>query len=536
MGLRRWNSGGRVAPIIRKYLPYVLSLIAIWGFWCTAVSTSWARIAALQTIEPYAFAVHEQLMFNFSTHGEFFQTIHMGYDDNWTWSGHRALSLPVVALLYGLNPSPVWLSIIMITLVTLGAIPSGLIARKRLRSNWAFLFGALLYLISPPTMVMALQDYQDLVLGLPFLMFAFWAFSTGKWWWIAIGAVVGMSAREECIPLTVIGAVLFIPNVWKWKRYLLNLAIVLFITGSYVYLSQKYYPIDTGHDMPLENALRSIKNGQVFLEGWLFLDEFYYLMIAPIGVIAIFSPVLAGGAFALCLLHMTVPDGHGVDRSWSAHCHHMAPALALTLAATVIGGCRIFAVVKKFDRYRISLVVVTLWSAWWWNSWSNYYNLSKNIWPRTPQWEHPGWSLMRQLPADAIPISSKKTSILLSHFTESYTYDESLYSKRPHEGLAAATHAIVDSRRTNAIEWLSMMQGYTVLAEEFPFLLVSWTSNSRDPNARRKIKFSRVQPWTGSYAKAEKIPGVPPHEQTISAQQQGGYPIIDLWDGPRGRK
>ena len=68
-------------------------------FWGTAVSTAWARLAALQTVEPYAWAVHEQLMYNFAHEGAFFQTIHKGYDDAWTWSGHRAITLPLTALL-----------------------------------------------------------------------------------------------------------------------------------------------------------------------------------------------------------------------------------------------------------------------------------------------------------------------------------------------------------------------------------------------------------------------------------------------------
>ena len=83
------------------------------GFYATAVSTSWARIEALQTIEPYAMAVHEQLLKNLSETGAWFQTIHRGYDDAWTWSGHRALTLPVVGWIHGFNPSALWLSKIL---------------------------------------------------------------------------------------------------------------------------------------------------------------------------------------------------------------------------------------------------------------------------------------------------------------------------------------------------------------------------------------------------------------------------------------
>ena len=66
----------------KQYLPFILAAILMWIFWTTAVSTTWARINAIQTVEPYAFAVHEQLMRNFDSTGFFSQTIHAGYDDD----------------------------------------------------------------------------------------------------------------------------------------------------------------------------------------------------------------------------------------------------------------------------------------------------------------------------------------------------------------------------------------------------------------------------------------------------------------------
>ena len=114
----------QVRKHLNAILPYLLSLVVVWLFWCTAVSTSASRIFSMQTIEPYAFAVHEQLMLNFSEHGSFYQTIHSGYDDKWTWSGHRAITLPAISYLYGINPSAQWLAQLMITFVTLGALSS----------------------------------------------------------------------------------------------------------------------------------------------------------------------------------------------------------------------------------------------------------------------------------------------------------------------------------------------------------------------------------------------------------------------------
>ena len=56
-------------------------------------------------------AVHEQLL-RCET-GSWFQSVHRGYDDAWTWSGHRALTLPLSGWLYGWKPSALWLSQIL---------------------------------------------------------------------------------------------------------------------------------------------------------------------------------------------------------------------------------------------------------------------------------------------------------------------------------------------------------------------------------------------------------------------------------------
>ena len=45
----------RFLDVVNRVLPYVLVLLLMWFFTATALSTSAARISALQTIEPYAF-------------------------------------------------------------------------------------------------------------------------------------------------------------------------------------------------------------------------------------------------------------------------------------------------------------------------------------------------------------------------------------------------------------------------------------------------------------------------------------------------
>jgi hypothetical protein len=517
-------------------LPYLICLGLIVLFWSSALSTSWARIAALQTIEGYAMAVHEQLMLNFDLSGSFSQTIHKGYDDTWTWSGHRALTLPIVAKLYGLHPSPLWLSGIMISFVTLGGIAAGDIGYRALENKWGWTLGMAIYLGCPATMALALQDYQDLIFALPCLVICCSLMQRKSWYWIIMGAIVGILPREECVPMVVACAVIMVPFKGsfkpEWKFWLRNIALSAIIAFLYAQWAEATFPLATsGHDMPLENALLSLGHKSIFLEGWLYKTRFYALVWIPLGSFALLAPLIAAPAIAIILLHMTVPEGHGVDRSWSGHCHHMAPAVAFAVVSTIIGSIRLFRWLSKYSwGSHISKGIALcsfLWMGWWWNSWSGYYNLRISLIPSPPTWEHPAWELISELSEDDIPIVSKNTAITASHFIKSYTFDESLYQKESQRGLVAGTHIIVDSRRSDVLQWIEQFSAAELQKEIEGFRLYDIQKVSRDPFVQSKPKFKKPPPYTGEFKKGELIPGVPPYEKKIKVVP-GSFPVIQF--------
>jgi len=523
-------------------VPYILLLPIAWFFYTTAVSTSWARISSLQTIEPYAMAVHEQLLRNFSETGTWFQTIHRGYDDAWTWSGHRALTLPVVGWLYGWNPSALWLSKLLIFGVISGAIPAGLIAKRHFQSHWAFLWGGALYLSMPATMAIALQDYQDLCFALPFLVWSWNLFETG--WLIAavFGAIIAMAPREETIPMAVFCAIMARPMLegsWQWKQHLRNLGVVLGIAGFYIWWAQTYHPLESGgHDMPLQNALGSLGQQRIFLEGWVYHTRFYALVFIPLGLFAWFAPLVALPAVALCVLHMSVPDGHGVDRSWSGHCHHMAPAVAFSVLAILIGGSRVgrWLTFNRFGQWKWILPAVlaigTLgWSRWWWMEWSDYYNLVVTASVQQPEWEHPAWTLkttwLETQGEESVLVVNKNTALVASDQLRSYTLDESIFGKEPRKGLGAGDCIIFDQRRRDISTYVQAMNGVEQVAQEGVFGLWCWPKNSVDTGVMKRPRFKPAQVYTGSYKKGADIPGTGPREQKIAAQM-GSFPVINL--------
>ena len=525
---RRRDYTAAVPPPSARWgrLAAVLCVVAVaWLWWCTATSTSIALISSLFTVEPYAFAVHEQLIRNFAETGAFFQTVHKGYDDAWTWSGHRALTLVVSGWLYPLSPSPFGLARILIGAVLLGVVPAALLGRRVARSDFGAVAGALAYLGGPAVMAVALQGYQDLAFAVPALVFAWWAMGSRAWWLAPVGVVVAMGPREECVPMAVGIAALAVP--WgkrgrpRWGRWALNLVGAVILAATYVRWAESHYPIaSSGHDMPLENALRSILAGDraIFLDGWAWRWSFYGLLVVPFGALLLLGGEALLPAVALVVLHMTVPVGHGVDRSWAGHAHHMAPATGFAAIAGTLGVGRLLRLVlpgRGWGRVAVGTAVIAgmvLVAVRSWQPWADEQNLVVAVVPTNPAWVHPAWELAQEIPAEAVPIASKDTSLVVSRWERSYTVDGSLAFKAPQEGLAAGTHLILDERQTGLLAWAMAMPDAKVVARSSPFALVRW-GEGPDPSwaKMRTAKLTRPPPYSGSYRRRQDIPGVPPH-------------------------
>ena len=508
-------------------LPWLAVAALAWVWWASASSTAIARVAALQTVEPYAFAVHDQLVRNFAFEGEFFQTIHKGYDNAWTWSGHRALTLIAAGWLYPFEPSAFGLSRLMVLAFLAGVVPAALIGRHVTRGAGVGLWvGAVAYLSSPVLMALALQDYQDLCMTAPALVFCWWAMTAQRFWWAPIGTFVGMAPREEAIPMAVGLAILVIPTALsgkvRWGRWVWNIVAAVTVASIYVWWAETYFPVSGGgHDMPLENAIKGVTGGaarDIFLDGWSYLDDFYMDLLLPFGLVILFGAEGVLPAVALVFLHMTVPVGHGVDRAWSGHSHHMAPAAGLLAVAATLAFGRLIRWTSPARGPRragvhlawaIGLAVVA-WQGFQPFAEEQNFRLTTKV--LTPEWVHPAWRLARKLPADAIPVSSKDLSPAVSSFSVSYSYDGSLRTKAKMEGLSAATHMIVDTRQGSVTQWAMAMSGAKIIARDDPFVLVAWTPGSLDKrwSKMRKAQLSRPPPYVGRYNIPTNIPGVGP--------------------------
>ena len=511
----------RAKAVWRELLIGLFCAVLVFGFWGTAVSTSWARIAAMETIEPYGFAVHEQLMFNFSQAGDFFQTVHLGYDDTWTWSGHRALTLPINGFFYGLSPSPLWLSKIQIFWVLSGVIPAAWLGKRHLKSVWGVALGATCYLLCPATIALSLQDYQDLVLATPCLMWTLCAMQAKSWRWVLLGAVVGCLPREECVPLVLAAALVSYPgNKRTWFR---NIGIAAGVGIVYTLVLTLLFPLsESQHDMPLVNAFRQVFQWppQLFLDGWPYLGEFYSLLWAPIGLVALLAPELLLPGVALVFLHMTIPWGHGVDRSWGGHIHHMGPALPFFITAAIVGSSRLLIRLQQFKRLprqstAILCAAALVFTLNWSLNWAQYYRLRLGFGATPPTYTHPVWGLVQDnLSPDDIPIISSRLALAVSSRERSYTFDESLLEKAAIQGLGAGTHLIADQRNTPLVQWAMKMTGATEVASAGPYVLIQWADGALDSNIPRTPPqaLQDAAPWPGMPQNRGQIAGVPPRK------------------------
>lgn len=528
-------------------------VVAAGVFWGSANSTAAARTAGLWNVEPLAMAVHEQLLYNRTFHGTWEQSLHRGYDDSWAWSGHRSGTFLLVRLLYALDPSPNWLAGLQILGVLLGVVPSALLGRAALRHEAGLALGGLLYLAAPVTLALALQDYQDLVFALPALLWARYAFGVAGWGWRGVavalsGAVVGLLPREESALLTVlVAATAGGYGVLRWRHRLAlqarNTVVAAALVVGTILLLDAVDPVartsgsQGGYDVPLLHASFDFFRGLVafawpgFQRPW-----FYALLLAPAGPLALLAPLTLVPGLVVVVFHASIPAGMGIDRSWLAHAHHLAPAWALILAAQIEGlgtalrwlfadraqltqpmrrFIRRWGVPTETHRRRIGvglLVVVAAaqgaglgWFCWW-------AGVIPSLAPRTPRDFHPAWTLAERIPADAVPVVFDDAALTVSRRRVAFSLLDSLSEESGGRGLGAASHALVDLRDGEVVAWVEAMPGAHRVATEELFALYTWDRGAPDPRAANPPRPAPASPWRPR--DAERPPGMPRHEAT----------------------
>ena len=445
-------------------MPWLLPLAGAWFYFCSLQSAAVERIRTLTVVEGYGFAAYEQVIRNYALYGEGGQTIHRGYIAHWMWSGHRSLWLFGAAGVYRLAPGPEALVTLQTALVALGCIPAFGLGRRAIGGTEGGLAGLALYGLFGPLWAIALQDYQDLVLGIPFAVAAVWALRERSLAGFAVAGFLCGAAREEWV-LTL--PVIALAAGGGWRHRLMALATALATVGLLAALLWWLGRDAVGYETPMQTQAGAVGLGLPPIQrSWVDYHKFYSHFFFPLNFAALVSPlVLAPGAGAL-LLHLTTPQGSGIDTQWRGHIHHMAPVAAFLVAGAIDGlgalGSLAFpaptrARWKALVGFRspvplavrrggaAAIVAACLWFAL---PWAAPLKLSLRAWPGAHGAEaRPEWALVASLPPEAKIATDPAGALLLVPFRASWTYGESL-AEKTRTGLRALDYVLV--RRTDA--------------------------------------------------------------------------------------
>jgi hypothetical protein len=435
-------------------------------WFCTLSNRSAEQVLTLTNVENYALAVFCQLFWGWSQFGEWAQTIHFGYVDSWMWSGHRVGWLPVVGWLYGLDPSPVWLTRMQVAVLSLGAFPAWGMGRHEINPRWGGWLGLVMYLGFPPLAVMALQDYQDLVLSIPFIVGAVWLCREGRTLGFLLCALGAAMCREELIPMVVLIGFAH-PGHWRLR---LQWGIKASLLAACYAIILWYMGRDfVGYDNPMMSHSGDMVSlwPPIWTREPADFENFYSAFLKPVHFLAFLSPITLLPGFGALFFHLTAPAHGGVDTAWDGHIHHMAPIVGFLIAATIQGAGSLARWSIRLGRGQkvmlaMGSVIVLCSTVALARPWIGFLKIKPAVSLKMPTNVAPEWALIADLPSTVSVATDTHASVIIANRKHAFTYDESLADKRPGEGLKALDFILVRKQHRSWTELVQAANGVPV--------------------------------------------------------------------------
>ena len=127
------------------------------------------------------------------------------------WGHHVNLIAFAFVPFYWLGAGPSFLVVVQATVLGLGAVPTYLIARDRLRSPWTAAVMALVFLMYAPIQWIAWANFHPEALVITPLLFAWWHATRRNWRWAFGCLLIALSTREDtAMAVFVMGLVLWL--------------------------------------------------------------------------------------------------------------------------------------------------------------------------------------------------------------------------------------------------------------------------------------------------------------------------------------
>ncbi len=367
-----------LAELALRAIP--VATVAAWTAWCLGWVDRTER--AIRPLGGLAYATFVQLAHDWSTGAGWVQTVHRGYAEDWRWGGHYTPLFFVTAWLSSFSASPWALARVQVVAVGLGGLAAWRLGRAE-AGPLGGLVGLALYFGSGPVALLALADYQDLVLVLPTLVLAVWAARHASAFGFILAAALLGATREE--------ALLLVPLVGLSggiNRGILGAAV----SGAYILAYRSMGP--TPYPNPLADILL-FQVSQAQSRGWGALEQLslnlYGAMAGAAWPWLLLAPVVTLPALGVAAFHAQDPTAVGSLASPAIH--HLTPLTAASIAAGIVGACRVLRLGRIPAFVTLVAVAGVTWSAWGrWEAPLQKYGLRAS-----GQAEHPAWALLAQV-------------------------------------------------------------------------------------------------------------------------------------------
>ena len=131
------------------------------------------------------------------------------------WGQHVNLIVYAFVPFYWFGAGPAFLCAAQATVVGLGAVPTYLIARDRLKSPWIALAFASTFVMYAPVEWLTEANFHPEALVITPLLFAWWFARRGRWRPFFVAIVIALSTREDvALVVTMLGLVLIVMH-WR---------------------------------------------------------------------------------------------------------------------------------------------------------------------------------------------------------------------------------------------------------------------------------------------------------------------------------
>ncbi len=218
------------------------------------------------------------------------------------FSIHYEPILFLISLLYLVLPNPKTLQVLQTVVVALGAFPAFWLARLRLRSEWASVGIAALYLMYPALQWAEIFDFHAVTLTASLLLFTLYFMYTRRTVLLFVFAILSMACKEEIPVIVALYGLWSIVFQRRWRTGLALIVVAGIWTGIGLYVVHLASP--TGHSL-LASRYTYLGNGpiqilktflkhprQMINEHVLDHDHLFYLrtLFAPTAYLALLTP------------------------------------------------------------------------------------------------------------------------------------------------------------------------------------------------------------------------------------------------------